>query len=90
MDGFVLADDPENPTVLDGEFADGVFLVAEILTPIPGDINGDVVVDLADGIVALWVMTQMNHPIVHTHGDVNGDGKIGLPEAIYIMRKEAE
>jgi hypothetical protein len=86
VDCFVLADDPENPTVLDEEFADGIFLVTQIRLPIPGDVNGDEVVDLADGIVAFKMMVQMSADNVHSNADVNGDNKIGLAETIYILQ----
>ena len=87
VDCFVLADDPEDPTVLDGDFGDGIFLVAEIKPPVPGDINGDTVVDLADGILALKIMGGMDPEDAKSNADVNGDDKIALQEAIYILQK---
>ena len=88
-DWFVLDDDPDDPTVLDGDIGDGV-LLATILPPILGDVNGDGLVNLADAIVVLKVMAKMGQgEVVHTTGDVNGDGKIGLAEASYVVQKAA-
>jgi hypothetical protein len=51
-----------------------------------GDVNGDSdVLGLADAIVALKVVARMK-PTVYKDADVNGDKKIGLPEAIYILQ----
>jgi len=52
---------------------------------VPGDVNDDGTVDLIDAITALQVVTGMNM-MVNPEGDVNGDTKIGIEEALYIMR----
>jgi hypothetical protein len=44
-------------------------------------------VDLADAILALQFMAKMHTPYVHGNADVNGDGLIGMAEAIYILQK---
>jgi hypothetical protein len=65
-----------------------------ILMSSMGDLNGDTYVDLADAILAIQVMTVQSPAAVRndyrTSGiDVNGDGRIGLQEAIYILQKVA-
>ena len=53
-----------------------------------GDINGDQTVDLADGILAMQAATNgLVSEIIRKGADVNGDGKIGLAEVIYILQK---
>jgi hypothetical protein len=94
--GFVLdcvgeGCDPLDPALcLDGDIGAGV-LLATIRPPILGDVNGDGVVNLADGILILKVMAQMGQgEVVHTTGDVNGDGVIGVQEVIYILQRFSE
>ena len=55
----------------------------------PGDIDGDNTITLKDIIAALQVCTN-SMLSVSLKADVNGDGKIGLPEAMYIFRNLAE
>jgi|GEM_PF-2694139 len=53
---------------------------------ISGDINNDKVLDLEDAILALKIAVGVNTGIsIPLENDVNGDGKIGLPEASYIL-----
>ena len=86
-DWFVLDSDEE--IALDGDIGTGV-LLSTIRPPILGDVNGDGVVNLADGILILKEMAQMGRgEVIHTTGDVNGDGKIGFPEALYVFQKAA-
>ena len=72
--------------IRDGDIGDGV-LLATIRQPVPGNVNGDGVVDLADAILALRFMAKMHTTYVHGNADVNGDGLIGMAEAIYILQK---
>ncbi|MDM8554218.1 choice-of-anchor D domain-containing protein [Desulfococcaceae bacterium HSG7] len=60
-----------------------------------GDLNGDNVVNLADAIIALQVITgytptQLRTDYAISGTDVNGDDKVGMEELIYILQKEAE
>ena len=56
--------------------------------------DGSFTVDLADAILALQALSGVN-PIgiradyTASGVDVNNDGKIGLPEVIYILQKVA-
>ncbi len=52
---------------------------------IPGDLNGDLVLDLTDVILTARVLVGFMVPEIHPaiQVDVDGDGKIGLPEMIH-------
>jgi hypothetical protein len=53
-----------------------------------GDIDGDKYVSLADAVLVLKVLCGMGEPgDVSLEGDVNGDGKVGTEEALYITQK---
>lgn len=53
---------------------------------IMGDLNGDGDVALADAILALQVITGKRLPIqIDNSSDVNGDARIGVDEAVYIL-----
>ncbi len=64
------------------------FTVAKVL---PGDINGDGKVDLADAVLALKVMAGLGQTGVRANyaasgADINGDGKVGLQEIEFILQ----
>jgi hypothetical protein len=52
----------------------------------------DKVANLADAILALQVISDL-HPVptvsINKEADVDGDGRIGMAEAIYILKKVA-
>ena len=52
-----------------------------------GDINGDGSVDLQDVIAVLQIMTGQTVESVFLQADADGDGRIGVAEAIMIIRK---
>ncbi len=54
-----------------------------------GDIDGNGFVDLADAIVVLRILNNISVSYVNQNADVNGDGKIGIEELIYILQKVA-
>jgi len=58
-------------------------------TCIPGDVNGDGKVDLADAMLVLRILAGIPVGNVNLNADVNGDGKIGLEELGYILQKTA-
>ena len=59
-----------------------------VITNEQGNINGDSSVDLKDAILALQVLVQMQPTCEVCRGaDVNGDGKIGMEEVIYVVQK---
>ncbi len=54
------------------------------------DLNGDLQMDLKDAILCMKVLTNQEAEIVFTmECDVNSDWRIGIEEAIYILRKMA-
>ncbi len=57
-------------------------------TPDPGDINNDGSLALGDLILALRVCANfsLSSGVVNLAADVNSDAKIGLEEAVYILR----
>jgi parallel beta-helix repeat protein len=54
-----------------------------------GDMNYDKVIDLADAILAIKALAGLNPPGINAGVDINGDGKIGAAEVIYILQKVA-
>jgi hypothetical protein len=52
-----------------------------------GDINADGSVDIADAILALKVSVGISGGDVYPDRDVNGDGRIGIEEVLYILQK---
>ena len=54
----------------------------------PGDIDDDEAVSLKDAILVLQILSG-NAPshIVYKESDLNGDGKLGIEEVIYILQK---
>jgi len=62
----------------------------EIDPVLKGDINMDAVVDLKDIIIALQCMVEIqSNSTISKEADVNGDGKIGLQEVIYVLQELA-
>ena len=55
-----------------------------------GDVNGDGTVNLEDVIAALQVVTGQSLGSVIKEADADGDGKIGLSEALHILRRLGE
>ncbi|QTA93843.1 Peptidase M14 domain-containing protein [Desulfonema magnum] len=55
---------------------------------VPGDINHSNSADLTDAIVTMKLLTGTDIVFpVHKDADLNNDGKIGLQEAVYVLRK---
>ncbi len=56
-----------------------------------GDINRNMVIDLADAIVTLQICSGITPATFFMkEADINGDEKIGIEEAIYILQKISE
>ena len=60
--------------------------------PVPGDIDHSGSIDLTDLIISLQVssMTGTETESVNALADMNNDAKIGIEEAVYIIRYYAE
>lgn len=65
---------------------DDVYVSGDELA-IDGDLNVDGNVDLSDAILGLKTLTGDNAMQTWSAGDVNGDGRIGLPEVMEVMNK---
>ncbi len=52
-----------------------------------GDVNADCSLDLTDAITALKVLSGQDLPFISQNADINGDGRIGLAEVVYILQK---
>ena len=76
-----------NPDQTDTD-KDGIGDVCDDISNIPGDINNDRSVDLKDLITSLKICSGIvNGNSVNPTADVDGDGKIGMPEVIFIFEK---
>ncbi len=54
---------------------------------LPGDVNGDKILDLKDAILALKIVAgAAGNAAINLPADVNGDGKIGIEEAVYVLQ----
>lgn len=58
--------------------------------PILGDVNNSGVLDLTDLILSLQLTTGFSGQGVNRKSDVGGDRKLGLEEAIYILKRTAD
>lgn len=70
------------------KFTDGsgaTCLWREVTTPMQGDLNGDQLVDLADLVISLKVISNTPVAPLSLGGDVDGDGKIGGAESLFIL-----
>lgn len=54
---------------------------------IPGDINNDGVLDLDDAVMALQIAAGIPTGEIFPETDVDGDEKIGIAEAVYVLEK---
>ena len=86
------AEDPYHREILIGIRANGIGDLSGGAAALPGDLNGDGRVNLADAILALQVMAGMNPAGIRAHyttsgADVNNDYKIGLAEVLFILQK---
>lgn len=55
-----------------------------------GDINGDIILDLKDPIIALQMLTGSLSADVSTRADINSDNKIGIEEALFVLKQIAD
>ncbi len=74
--------------VTDGQWTDFAYIDIEVRAPeLKGDLDGDKAVDLGDAILGLRILSGFALPQgVQMAGDLNRDGVIGMPEAVYILQ----
>ena len=54
---------------------------------VPGDVDGDGEISLADAAIACQIASKIQpSATIHIGADVNADGKIGVEEAAYVIR----
>ncbi len=74
----------------DGTKDSAIATVTIIVGGIPGDVNSDMKVDLADAILVLRILAGIDPgSTINPNADVNADVKIGLSELAYILQKVA-
>jgi len=69
-------------------------ILSEVKEHLPGDLDGSLSVDLSDAILALKVLSGMNPaelvtPYALSGSDVDGDLRVGIEEAAYILEDVA-
>lgn len=83
--------DPWNREIMIAIRAKNIGDLADGAAVFKGDINDDGNVDLADAVLALKVMVGLNATIRTSYSfsgaDVNGDGKVGAHELLYILQR---
>ena len=59
--------------------------------PLPGDVDKSETVVLSDAVIALRIVNELDPGTnVNRAADVNADGKIGMEEAVYVLKLTAE
>jgi len=58
-----------------------------IITFIAGDADGDLSLSLRDAVPVLQVLAGMETADISPDADVNGNGRIGTEEAVYILKE---
>jgi len=82
---------PQLPNSADMIYPDKDLAVARCETgtiwAVPGDIDGTLEVDLRDAILALQIACRYVPAVpIRKESDVNGDGRIGMEEAVYALQ----
>jgi len=62
---------------------------ANVFGAVAGDVDGSGTTDIKDAVVALQIGAGFKPP-VNRDADVNGDGKIGLEEAVFVLQAIAK
>ena len=52
-----------------------------------GDVNGDGIIDLQDVITALQITTGQSPATIMEQADMDGDGQIGIIEALLLLKQ---
>ncbi len=88
-DGDIIYDIGSASTTRAGFDLDAVGVTShQAVSVIPGDTDGNGLIDLEDAVLALQVCAKLQpSSAIYTEADVSGDGKIGLEEVLYILHK---
>jgi hypothetical protein len=62
------------------------YVLKEISSLIPGDVDGNNLIDIKDAIAALKMLTETETSPVNKRADVNKDNKIGIEEAVFALQ----
>jgi YD repeat-containing protein len=85
--GRLIAADFEDKTFYDYTYDNAGNLLSKTTgTAVLGDTFPDQIIDLADAIVALQVTAGTNPLQVSLRGEIDEDNRVGLPEAVFILR----
>lgn len=92
--GYLVGEFEDNLSLGDHEITSeasnkaGFWVVMDRLAPRLGDVDGDYFLDFADAILALQatIGSVVSNNSLSKNADVNGDEKIGLPEAVYVLQ----
>jgi photosystem II stability/assembly factor-like uncharacterized protein len=84
-----LASKPSDQEVVFAGTSDGVYEFTYI--PPPGDINGDGKADLADAVLLLKIVAdiQIDPETISMSGDPNDDDYLGIADAIFVLQNVA-
>ncbi len=64
--------------------------VTAVFVDITGDLNGDDLLNLADAIIGMQIVSGMGSANLSTLFDVDGDGQTGTKEVVYILQRVSE
>jgi len=88
--GRLISADFENRTFFDYTYDSAGNLLSKTTgESMAGDVYPDDTLDLADAIVALQTVTGAQPSPVSVRGEINNDHRVGIPEAIFILRELA-
>ena len=84
-----LASKPGDQEIIYAGTSDGVYEFTYI--PPPGDINGDGKADLADAVLLLKIVAdiQIDPETIFMSGDPNDDDYLGIADAIFVLQNVA-
>ncbi len=78
---------PDIPPVWkNGESFGLLNLSGGISNPVKGDVNSNGIVELSDALFALKISGGVSGLTVSLDAEVDGDNKIGIPEAVYVLQ----
>jgi hypothetical protein len=64
--------------------------VTALFVDITGDLNGDDLLNLADAIIGMQIVSGLGSANLSALFDVDGDGQTGMKEVVYILQRVSE